>query len=311
MNERRDAAIARPAAEQDGLTTREQLRFLGVSDSAIDRAMRGGVLERMHPGVFRHVAAPVTPRTHLRGAILACGPTAVASHRTAAMLYGFEGIRRFHPEVLVTTSGLVRARGVLIHRTKWLPEADRHLIAGLPVTSAARTALDIGAVLSFEQVERAVQAAVISGILTIEELLAVLERSGASGRNGSGVLRAVVHQSLPDDGVESLLEHRLLALIRRAGLPEPTLQHDVRCADGRVVRLDTAWPEWHVAIEADGHRWHATRPQLNRDLARRRSIAASGWEHHSYGWDDVHTNQRQTLAELSALAHRFASQERR
>lgn len=306
MTMRREAAIAGPAARQDGLATRAQLRDAGVTDRQIDLVARGAVLQRLHRGVYHHRAAPYTARTRLRAAVLACGPSAVASHRSAAVLHGFD-VRRSVPEVTVVGRGVPRTTGIRLHRTKHLPPADRTSVDGIPVTTAARTALDLGAVLPFEVVEHVLQVAIVERRVDERSLLAVLERSGASGRNGTGVLRAVVAQSLPPEKIESMLEHELLGLIRRAGLPEPVLQFELTCTDGRCVRLDTAWPEVQLAVEGDGHRWHATTASTTSDRARRRSIQASGWEHHAFGWDEVHDRPLDTIAELAALLPRFAS----
>jgi very-short-patch-repair endonuclease len=147
---------------------------------------------------------------------------------------------------------------------------------------------------------------VIEKRLTIDEILAVLDRSGRRGRNGTGVLRSIAQQALPDEQLESVLEMRLLALVRRVGLPEPVLQHRIE-ANGRPVRLDLAWPEIRAAVEGDGHRWHATSQRVARDRARRRAIRAAGWTLDVYGWDDVVSHPDGVIAELLTLRPRFAS----
>jgi hypothetical protein len=307
MTQRRDAAIARPAARQNGLATRAQLREGGLTARQIDWAAQQDPLERMHRGVYRHQAAPFTVLTRLHGAVLAAGPLAVASRRSAAFLHDFDGIRVGVPEVLVPSSGVPRLGGVRVHRTKHLPPADRTIVNGIPATSPARTALELGAVLPFEVVEQVVQTAVIAKKLDVHEIFAVLDRSGRRGRNGTAALRTIARQALPPEQVESVLELRLLALVRQAGLPTPTLQFEVS-AGARCVRLDIAWPEIHAAVEGDGHRWHATSQKVALDRARRRSIRAAGWHLDVYGWDDVVTHPDRVVAELRGLLPRFASQ---
>lgn len=296
---RLDAAIARPAAQQDGLATREQLRAVGLTDREIDLRLKAGIITAVYPGVFHHAAAPFTPRTRLRAAQLACGPTALISHRSAAALHGFDGILRVRPELTVCDTTLPKVDNVTIHRTDTLDVADRCLVNGTPCTSRPRTLLDLGAVIPYELVEHAVQVAIVERLVSERDLLAVVDRLGKRGRRGTASLRAVLRAAIPDERLASMLEHDTLALIERAGVPTPVLQHRLVCADGRIVILDFAWPELRVAIEADGHRWHATRKQLEADLARRRSIVASGWDHYAYGWGDVHQRPTTTLAEIA------------
>jgi hypothetical protein len=130
----------------------------------------------------------------------------------------------------------------------------------------------------------------------------VLERVGGRGRRGTAALRAIVRCSLPDERLESLLELRLSSLIARSDLEPPEPQYELRCADGRLARLDFAWPARRLAIEADGHRWHGTSQQLTKDLARSRSVQAAGWTHLRFGWSDVHELPDRTLLELCRLA---------
>lgn len=295
---RLDAAIAGLAAEQDGLATRAQLHELGLTDREITRRVAAGVLRAVHRGVFLHTAVPVTKRTRLRAALLACGPSAVLSHRSAAVLHRFDGIGRARPELTVCDTTKPKLADATVHRTDRLEPPDRCLVEGLPATSRARTLLDLGAVAPFEVVEHAAQVAIIEKLVSLRELVAVVDRLGGPGRRGTAALRAFLRHSVPDDRLASMLEHDLLELIGRAGVPMPQLQYRVVCADGRVVVLDFAWPEFAIAIEADGHRWHATRTQLEHDLARRRSIVASGWTHYAYGWGDVHGNAPVVIAEI-------------
>lgn len=299
---RLDAAIARPAAAQHGQATRAQLRAIGLSDEAVDVRIEAGILRVVHPGVLHHTAVPFTADSRLMAAILAAGSTAAASHRSAATLHAFEGVRRVRPELTVLGTSLPIVGGVHIHRTDTLDPVDLTRVRGIPVTTAARTALDLGAVVPFEVLERALQVALISKRLDIRALVGVLDRLGRRGRRGTAALRALVRDCLPDERIASMLEHDLHQLVLQACTVKPELQHEFVCHDGRVVRFDMAWPDRRIAVEADGHRWHATRRQLEDDLARRRSVTASAWTLLSYGWGDVHDRRSTTLAQLRSLS---------
>jgi very-short-patch-repair endonuclease len=302
---RRDAAIATPAAQQDGVVSRAQLRASGLSDRQITQAHASGLLVSIHDGVFRHAAIPLTRRGRLWAAQLATKHGAAGSHRSAGALLGFEVWTKL-PEITVLGTSRPSLEGVIVHRTSALDPADTTTVDGLLVTSPARTALDIGAVLPFEVVERVVQTAVLAKKLDVLDILAVLDRTGRRGRNGTAALRAIAHQAMPEAQLESMLEMKLLALVRRAGLPEPILQHEIT-AGRRSIRLDMAWPELKLAVEGDGHRWHATSQQVARDRARRRAIRSAGWTLDVYGWDDVVSRPTSVIAELRALLPRFAA----
>lgn len=231
-------------------------------------------------------------------ALLAAGGDSVASHRTAARLHGFDRVPRWRPEVATTSLDLPRHPGFVYHRTNLLEPIDRCLACGLPTTAPARTLLDLGGVTAYEVVEHAVEDAVIRKLVTHGQLFAVLERVGGRGRRGTAKLRAVLRAGLPDERVASILEHKLHQLIGTLPVEPPEIQFPFRCVDGRDVRFDFAWPARKVAVEPDGHRWHGTSQQLRKDLARRRSVQASGWSLYSYGWADATEQATLTRAEL-------------
>lgn len=298
---RLDAAIARPAARQHGLATSKQLLAGGLTREAVDVRVAAEVLRIVHRGVYHHTAVPFTERSRLMAAVLAAGAKAVASHRSAAVLHGFDGVRRYRPEVLVRGTGLPLLHGVTCHRTTTLAAVDRCIVDRIPATSPARTLLDLGAVLPYEVVEHVVQVALIERRVAVPALVAVLERVGRRGRNGTAPLRAVVREALPDEKLQSMLEHALHTLIKRSRVPAPELQHPLLLDTGELVYLDFAWPELRLAVEADGHRWHATKRDLERDLARSRAIQRLGWAHHRYGWDPIHDHGSALLREIQAL----------
>jgi hypothetical protein len=295
---RLDAALARPAADQLGLATRSQLLAIGATDDVIRRRLASGLMRAIHPGVYLHASWPFTHETRLLAAALACGPTAVLSHRSAAAAHRFDGIRRVRPEITVVGTVLPQLDGVTLHRTDTLEAIDRSVVGALPTTSPARTLLDLGAVVPFEVVHEVVHAAFVAKLVTHRELLSVLDRVGKRGRRGTASLRAILREELPDERLASMLERDLLRLIHLAGGPPPELQHRLVCTDGRAVILDFAWPDLRFAIEADGHRWHSTPKKLEADNARRRSIRATGWTLDAYGFGDVHARKHAVVDEI-------------
>lgn len=296
-----DAITARLAAGQNGILTNELLRNSGLSQKEIHLRRSAGVLVDVHVGVYRHLAVAPTWTTTVAAAVAAAGTGAVASHRTAARLHGLDGVRAGRIEVTVPDTDLPIRRGVLVHRTTRLGVQDVTTVRAIPLTTIPRTLLDLGAVSSFETVEHAAQDAVIRKLVSIGDLVAVLERVGGRGRRWTASLRAALYSTVDLKKLQSQLEHKLARALKAAGAEGVRRQHELRCGDGRDVVLDFALPEHRLAIEADGHRWHATRARLARDLARSRSIQSSGWTHLRFGWDDLVTNAAGTHLELCRL----------
>lgn len=300
MQRHEEAALARLAARQLGLASTTDAVGVGMSDDQLWRMRKAGLVVPVHRGVVRHAAATHDHDTRLLAAVMACGD-ALASHRSAAMLHHYE-VRRYRPELLVLGTVLPKLAGVTIHRTTQLDDVDRTVVRGIPCTSRARTALDLFGVLPYEVVEEVLQTAVVSGLLTPEELVAVLDRVGRRGRPGTAGLRAFVATAIPDEQLDRKLELLLDQLLAGcAGVPPGVVQHPVIGADGNRYVLDRAWPDLGVAMEVDGHRWHATRKQVDRDRARRRAITATGLTLYVYGWADLHDRGAATRAEIESI----------
>lgn len=296
-----DAITARLAAGQNGVLSKQQALGLGVPLGQFKSQVGRDLLERVQMGVYRHAGAPSSWVGSLTAAALAGGPGAVVSHRTAGRLHGLDGVPGSRIEITVPDLDHPVRPGIVAHRTNRLDPADCCTVSGVPVTTIPRTLLDLGAVLSYEQVEHTVQDAIIRKVVTEGALAAVLERVGGRGRRGTAPLRAVLRHAVPDARLASMLEHKLHELVELAGLPAPELQYELRCTNGRRVFLDSAWPDRELAIEGDGDRWHGTATQRANDRARRRAIQATGWTIYSYGWSDVTESAAATLLELRRL----------
>jgi hypothetical protein len=293
-----DTTIAKLVVDRHGMLRRSQALDEGLSADQVRDRREDGLLVVVHRGVLRHTAVPLTWKARLQAAVLAGGDGAVASHRSAARLHAFNDVPRWRPEVTTCATDLPRASGVQYHRTNLLDPLDFTVVDGIACTRIPRTLLDLGAVLPFELVHAAIEDAVIRRLVTKIQLVAVLERVGGRGRRGTASLRAALRSELPEQ-LESELERRLWALFPRDhGL---VAQHPMTCIDGRRVRLDAADPSRKIAIEADGHLWHATSKRLRETMARRRSIQASGWDHYPYGWSDVTESAAATRAELQRI----------
>lgn len=149
-------AIAQLAARQLGQVTRAQLLALGASNSWISRALRGGRLVRMYPGVYAVGYRRVDRHAVAMAAVLRCGPSALLSHGSAAWLWEFGDWPRKHE---VTIAGDRRPSGIVVHRSRTLTADDQDRQLGIPVTSPERTLRDIRSRLDEERFRRAVSDA--------------------------------------------------------------------------------------------------------------------------------------------------------
>ncbi len=134
----------------------------------------------------------------------------------------------------------------------------------------------------------------------------MLGRSAGRGRAGTAQLRELIAtRSAGQAPTESPLEDRLVRLFRRHGLPEPVRQHEVGLGDGCVVRIDLAYPDVKLGIEADGRVWHSGRADFTRDRQRANGLAGVGWTLLRYGQADLDRG-RDLAAEVAGLLAREA-----
>lgn len=293
--------LGRLAVQQFGVVTMQQLVALGMSVRQIERLLGKDLLIPMHRGVYRASAVAPSFRQRLLAACLAGG--AVASHRGAAAMWGLRGVA---PVVEVTVAGRRRPEleGVVAHSSARLGDDDLARQGAIPLTRIGRTLLDLGAV-SPCLVEPALEDAIHRGLVTLSSVGATLERVGVHGRSGTAVLRALVEERAPGrQPTESPLEDALVRLLRRHGLPEPSRQYPVRVPGGSAVRLDLAYPDLKLAIEADGRIWHSGRSDFERDRWRGNVLASLGWTTLRFGWNDVRRHGPEVADAVSRMRRR-------
>lgn len=234
-----------------------------------------GLLIRVHPGVYRagH-AAPSTESTYM-AAVLACGPGAALIERAAGHLLGLLRGRVPGPEVAARTER--RVGGVRTRRST-LDRRDRTVWRGIPVTTVARTLVDLAAVLDEEALARATHEAGVRYRTTPRQVNKALARRRRAP--GSSKLHAVM--SGDAKATLSALEREFLKLLRAEGLPLPEVN---RAADGR--RVDCRWPEHKLTVELDSYRFHNSRHSWELDREREREARDREDAHRRYSWADV------------------------
>ena len=282
-----DQVIARIAGRQHGVVARWQLLGAGVTSREIEiRVGRGSLLPVLR-GVYRvgH-AAPSVQSTYM-AAVLACGEGAVLCGRAAAYLLGL--IKGSPPPPEVLTRGERRIKGVRARRSRVI---ESIIWRGIPITTPARTLVDLAAALNEEQLARAAHEADVRYKTTPAQVEAVLRSRPRT--NGATMLRRVVSGDVKL--VLSTLERRFLALLRENDVPLPRTN---RAAGGRFV--DCRWPEHRLTVELDSYRFHNSRHAWEQDRRREREAYARGDQHRRYTYRDVFEDPGQMLAELRTL----------
>ena len=230
-------------------------------------------------------------------AVLTCGPDALLSHRPAAALLGVRDAARVRVDVTVPRR-LRPRHGIRPHQAS-VPQDERTIHAGIPVTTVPRTLLDLAAVLQPHELRRALDQAEALRLTDPLTLDAVVERHG--NRRGVKALRTALADGPPPASLpRSELERRFLALIDHAGLPKPLVNHWIDVA-GELIQADCAWPGERLIVEVDSRAWHGTGQAFDRDRRRDQRCLAAGWSVMRVTERALMAERRELEAELRAL----------
>lgn len=247
-----DQRLAALARRQRGYVKRQQLLALGENADAIDYRISVGRLIPVHAGVYAVGHLPTLPQDRAFAAALACGPGAVLSHGTAAAVWGI--FSTWATPFEVTAPGRRRRRGIRIHRAALNP-ADKTVQLGLPVTSPARTVLDMTPRLRDKPLSRAVND-LRHGYLSLDDLAELLDR--CPGHPGAARLRPFVHA--PKGPTRSEFEDAFEAFRERFGLPEALVNTEVV-----GFEVDVYFPAERVVVQLDGWDFHSSRESFISD----------------------------------------------
>jgi very-short-patch-repair endonuclease len=287
-----DAAIARLASARRGVVTRAELLTAGLSRGVISRRRARGLLHRVHQDVYLVGHPTPAPLALEAAALLACGDGAVLSHASAGALWGFVKAK---PEVHVTVPGQRRDHldGVRVHCVRSLSMTEVRRRHGLPLTSPARTLLDLAEAVPLDDLEQAVAEARRSGLVRDGELDAQLERS--PGRHGVKPLRALLKQEAGPAFTRSTAEKRLLALLRRARLMAPRC-NVVLCGH----EVDFFWDEAKLVVEFDSWEFHHSRAAFENDRRRDADLQLAGYVVLRITWRRLVGEPEAVVAQIAA-----------
>jgi very-short-patch-repair endonuclease len=262
--------IARLAERQHGVVAHRQLVELGLDRSAVGRWASAGHLIQVHVGVYAVGHGRLSRNARWMAAVLACGSGALLSHSSAAALWGIRVTAGSLIDVSATRSRH-RRPGITLHRPRRLHAEDRATRNGIPVTSIARTLLDLAAVVRPRQLARAIDEADRLGVLDVRATERSISRT--NGHRGRGLLRrALLVNRGPQAVTRSELERRFLSLCREAGLPRPQVNIAIE-----GVEVDVAWPARRLVVELDGYEFHRTRARFEEDRSRDGELLVAGY----------------------------------
>lgn len=259
---RRIAELGR--RDHDVLTTAE-LGLCGLSSSGIQKRVQAGELHRRYPGVYAIGRSDLTPDGHRIAAVKACLPDACLSFASAAALHRIRQSDASVADVTIPGGRPLRClRGIRCHRAALLAQ-DVTSVRGIPVTSVARTLLDLAAKYGEGTVERAANEAVIHEAFDLRAIEELIDRS--KGHRGIRRLRRVLATGDLSGESATGLERRFAELCVSHGLPRPELNRWIFLG-GEYHQVDCYWREQRVVIEVDSNRYHQTGWKLSRDAQR-------------------------------------------
>jgi very-short-patch-repair endonuclease len=297
LPERLDRAVATLAGRQHGMVARWQLLDAGLSEQMIKTRLRHGGLHRFHRGTFAYGHRAITQESRWMAAVLASGPLAVLSHRSAGQLWGLAPRSSIAPEV-TRPARAGRRPHLVVHRGTLLgDEVVRR--RGIPVTSVPRTMLDLAATRPEREVERAWNEMEVREHKDRLSVPRLLERY--PGRKGSVLLARLANREELSVGItRNDFEEAFLALIDRHHLPRPRMNAHVRLR-GRFYEIDCFWERERVAIELDGGAAHKTAKAFNDDRERDRILTAERFTTTRVTWHHLHHTPTEVASDLHRI----------
>jgi predicted transcriptional regulator of viral defense system len=295
-----DIEVGQLAVAQNGAVTLEQLEGLGLSRSAIHQREEAGRLHRIHQRVYSLTPEVMTEQGRFMAAVLACGPDAVLSHRSAAYLWGLVDTWEKPLDVTAPNRRGRSPEGVAAHRDGSVQPIDKATLYGIPCTSVARTLLDFTAVAPEWEVRRAVAEAEVLRILDQPRLRALLKRSRR--RRGVARLRLILDSIHPQTKrTRSELERLFLAMCARTALPEPEVNVWLSAPDGRRYQADFLWRDRRLIVEADSRRFHDTDSAFVANRKRQQQLELAGWRVSPCTREEVEQEPRRLVLTIQGL----------
>jgi very-short-patch-repair endonuclease/predicted transcriptional regulator of viral defense system len=297
----RDAAIVAFAQTRHGVITSAELRAFGLSQAAVTRRAREGRLFRLYRGVYSVGRPDLTAAGHRMAAVLACGPSALLSHRSSAAQHGLLDDHRKWCDVTVRGAPRRPRRSIRVHSSTTLSVPETTTVDAVPCTSVARTLVDLGDREPPRLVERALDQAETHGVFDLAAVEDVLERVGP--RRATGVLRRLLAELGEPALTDRELEELFLQLIRDAGLPAPAVNTWIT-GDGWAYKADFLWRAERLVVETDSRAFHTSRHAFEHDRLRDQRLTLAGYTVVRFTWRQVTGDPAGVAGTLAALLAR-------
>lgn len=298
-----EGEIMRLAGLQHGVVERRQLVMFGFSHAMIRNRVARGILVEKYPGAYRIQGAPESWKGNLMAAQLSLGPSAVVSHRSSAALYELEG----HPpgmlELITKPHSRRVLRGVRQHRAESLRPEHLRRLEPFITTTPERLLLDLAAVESPRLVDAAIDSALFRGLTTLSRVKSFLAEVRRPGLNGVRRLDERLQIRDPDRApAESFFETDFFRfLLEATHLPAPTFQFRVEDDRGPIGRLDVAYPDRRIGVEAHSLRFHSARERVQKDADRHNRLSTAGWTVLYETYENLNERPGEVLARLEKL----------
>jgi very-short-patch-repair endonuclease len=294
-----DRGVASIAGRQRGLVSLDQMRSLGIAEATVHKRIKNGSLHRVHHGVYAVGYSTMDLNRRQMAAVLACGPQAVLSHRSAAGLWGIRGDSRGPIDVTAPKRRGRIPSGIAAHRDDCLADDDRTTHKGIPCTSVIRTLLDLAAVVPVWELRKALSEAEVLRLLDHASLRRLIRRS--RGRRGVARLRMLLDEIHPDTKrTRSELERLFLRMCARAGLPRPKVNVSLDVGGGSL-EPDFLWRDAGLIVEADSRRFHDTHAAFQHDREREQRLQRAGWRVSRCTWEQVEREPHRLAKTICAL----------
>ncbi len=280
---------------QNGLMRRADLGDLGVTSNEIDWRIKTGRMDVAHPGVYHLNSTPATWKTAVLAGVMAAGPDALASHRCAAVLWGFDAVHGRVIEVTVPYAESPEPSGVVLHRTRRSNPAA--IVESIPTTTPERTLFDIAPMLPARVLEKAGRSAVHLGLTTVDRIDLAIAKFGGRGVSGTKRMRWLLG-AIANDQSGSVSEIDLKYVIWKAPIPRPIQQLRITLPDKTHAYPDFSWPDVMKIVEVDGFGAHGTPEQLQNDLKRQNALMELGWQIRRFTATEVRDDPGQVRSEI-------------
>jgi hypothetical protein len=232
----------------------------------------------MLPTVYRICGAPPTDLQFLMAAHLYAGEGSAVSSLSAAAVWGLEGGRILPAHIAAPQQLQVATPKIVGHRCASLSRCDVTRLDRLPITNRVRTLIDMSAYVDEQTIDIALDQVLRARPGALRLLNERLDQLRAARLRGTKMLRRLLEDRDPTRAItESELETLMRRWLLEHGFPEPIFQHWVNLPHYGWARLDAAYPEKLIGIEADSYAWHSGRLEFERDRARISEFASLGW----------------------------------